>query len=154
MSYQMVGSPPYRLEAIRISIEVRIKSVQELVDWMSGRLDVVEVPWSQLDSCERAMHEANARILTGKPEGNFRCFRLLPTERNMRHFDGAFRKEGLPERAYVVFEESVGCLYSSIGKLFLELKIERGFSMEDEADNTVVFQDYLASVRHLTLGEY
>lgn len=154
MSYQMVGSPPYRLEAIRISTEVRVKSVQELVDWMSSRLDVIEVPWSQLDSCERAMHEANARVLTEKPKGDFRCFRLLPTDRNLKHFGGSVNKEDASECACVVFEDSIGCLYSSMGKLFLELKIERGFTSEDEKNNTVLFQDYLASVRHLTLGEY
>lgn len=139
------------------------KSVEELIDYLKGKVDIVEIATSELIpsifqyikfnvvNCMRN-HDLN---LTAS-DLNLLAYKLIKNNNNtsyyqeFKHISNDYEYDII----YVVFEKRTGYINSNCNKLLLELFIEQGISQYDYDHDTILLTGYISYLHKYSYGEY
>ena len=138
------------------------KSVENLIDFLKGKVDIVETEITELTKSifKHIIHNAvhgnqNQKNLTAN-ELNFIVYKVLKNNRSNSYYQSYIPKVDHSEDVtiYVVFEKKTRGIYTNSNILFLELSIERGVSQYDYDNDTDLFKGYLFYLDSYSKGEY
>lgn len=162
ITYDLKNNSDYVLKKYEYKITPGEKSVEELIDFLKGKVDIAESAITELFKSifehiiQNAVHGIlNQKNLTAN-ELNFIVYKVLKNNRSNSYYQSHVRIVDHCEDAtiYVVFEKRTGSIYSNNNKLFLELSIERGVSQYDFDNDTSLLKGYLFYVDSYFKGEY
>lgn len=146
------------------------KSVEELIDFLKGKVDIVETATTELDQSfyeyyiiGNVVRGTNENLIAN--ELNFIIYKVLKNNRSNPYYQcyvpnirNPENPENLknPEDApiYVVFEKRTRRIYTNSNRLRLELYIERGVSQYDYDNDTDLLHSYLFYLHSYSTGEY
>lgn len=116
------------------TIPIGPKSINELIDLLAERVDIMEIATSDLaDHIMRmAMFNASHCILNDdlhmKPDSmSFLVFKIIQNEKSSQYSSEISQNEFI----YVIFETHIGYIFSNSNRLFLELELLRGVSQHE-----------------------
>lgn len=162
ITYDLTNNSNYVLMKNEHKITPGEKSVENLIDFLKGKVDIVETEITELTKSifKHIIHNAvhgnqNQKNLTAN-ELNFIVYKVLKNNRSNSYYQSYIPKVDHSEDVtiYVVFEKKTRGIYTNSNILFLELSIERGVSQYDYDNDTDLFKGYLFYLDSYSKGEY
>ena len=138
------------------------KSIEELIDYLKDRMDIVGITPSELS---QAYYQSilftfvhcirNYKFNLTANEFDITINKILKNDKSIAYFEyERLSSESNQNDIFVVFEKKAGIIYTNNSKLFLELCIEQGVSQDDYDNETILFDAYLSYIGRYLHGEY
>jgi len=138
------------------------KSVENLIDFLKGKVDIVETEITKLTKSifkhiiQNVVHGNQNKENSTSNELDFIVYEVVKNNRSNSYYQSYIPKVDHSENVtiYVVFEKKTRGIYTNSNILFLELSIERGVSQYDYDNDTDLFKGYLFYLDSYSKGEY
>ncbi|WP_449241317.1 hypothetical protein [Desulfoscipio gibsoniae] len=142
----------------------REKSVEELIDYLKHKTDIVEIATTALlESYVKLMIFniihclRNEKFAIPAHEFNFVAYKIIRNHKSNPYYQHDyvhFFDVQEDDFIFVIFETKTGVIHCNSGRLMLELHIEQGVSQYDYDNETLLFIDYLCSLDLYSNGDY
>lgn len=119
-----------------------------LMSFLQAKFTIREIAWDT----ERFPHQRmtteqcrkNAKDANLIPE--YWCFAIERNDASEPYYE-EISDSLFPDMVYIIFEEKSGFLYTNSNRLFTELHLLRGLTMEDVLEDPVLLEDYVCKVK-------
>lgn len=140
------------------------KNVEELIDYLKHKVDIVEIATTELIKfiLQHIIYNVvhcirNQQLNLTAEELNFVAYKLIKNDKSNSYYQYDYvhiDDEQEDDLIFVVFEARTGSIYSNSNKLQLELFVEQGVSQYDYDNETLMLVSYLSYLDRYSNEEY